>query len=242
MDFLLNSELISDELITFILRLSLIVLLSGLIGLEREFKNHPAGLRTHILVGVGACLLMLLSLFGFQDYIYENLQTTYDPSRIPSYVISGIGFLGAGTIMVQGGVTVKGLTTAASIWTVAGLGLVVGAGMYLEAVLVTIIIITTLLFLDKLEDKIFKKKNKLQNQYFVSIVIDSEKNDLAMINHLLSDKKIQVIKFNMKHHNSNNLTTYTFRIKAPNTLNYMDITELLQTLPSLHKLSVDLQN
>lgn len=229
-------------MITFILRISLIVLLSGLIGLEREFKNHPAGLRTHILVGVGSCLLMLLSLFGFQDYIYANVQTTYDPSRIPSYVVSGIGFLGAGTIMVQGGVTVKGLTTAASIWTVAGLGLVVGAGMYFEALLVTIIIITTLLFLDKLEEKVFKKKNKLQNQYLISIVINKEDTELATIYHLLTEKDIKVLKFNMKYHNSNDLITYTLKIKAPNTLNYMTLTELLQTLPSLHKLQIDSQN
>lgn len=234
-------HLLSNELITFILRLSLIVFLSGLIGLEREFKNHPAGLRTHILVGVGACLLMLLSLFGFQDYIYENMQSTYDPSRIPSYVISGIGFLGAGTIMVQGGVTVKGLTTAASIWTVAALGLVIGAGMYLEGILVTFIIITTLLFLDKVEDKVFKKKNKLQQQYFVSIVVDKEKTTLNLINKLFGEHEIKVQKFNMKTQTTNKLITYTFKIKAPSNLSYIEITEVLQKIPSLQKVQVDTQ-
>lgn len=92
-------------------------------------NNHSAGFRTHILVGVGSCLMMLMSLYGFSSLIdtYGNIR--FDPARIPSYVISGIGFLGAGTIIVYGG-TIRGLTTAASIWTVAGLGLVVGLGMY----------------------------------------------------------------------------------------------------------------
>ncbi|MDV2887538.1 MgtC/SapB family protein, partial [Alkalihalophilus pseudofirmus] len=125
--------------------------------------------------------------------------TRYDPSRIPSYVVPGIGFLGAGTILIHGGVTVKGLTTAASIWTVAGLGLVVGVGMYFEAVLATIIIITTLLFLDKLETKLeslFKKSDASQKNYLISIIINREKDNLARINQLLLDKKIEVQKFN----------------------------------------------
>ncbi len=93
---------LSPEFMIVIKRILLIVLLSGLIGLERESKNHPAGLRTHILVGVGSCLLMLLSIYGFQPFLDEHPELNgFDPSRIPSYVISGIGFLGAGTILVH---------------------------------------------------------------------------------------------------------------------------------------------
>ncbi|MHC8522914.1 MgtC/SapB family protein [Rossellomorea sp. H39__3] len=143
---------LSPEFMIVIKRILLIVLLSGLIGLERESKNHPAGLRTHILVGVGSCLLMLLSIYGFQPFLDEHPELNgFDPSRIPSYVISGIGFLGAGTILVHRGVTVRGLTTAASIWVVAGLGLVVGIGMHYEAIFTTAIIVLTLLFLTRAE-------------------------------------------------------------------------------------------
>jgi len=178
---------ITSEMMTIVVRLTLIVLLSGIIGFERELKNHPAGLRTHILVGVGSCLLMLLSLFGFESYLAINPQVTrYDPSRIPSYVVSGIGFLGAGTIMTHGA-TVKGLTTAASIWTVAGLGLVVGVGMYFESVLVTVIIITTLLFLDKLEMKLgtIFKNDKFKEQYMITLVLGKGNNHLTEINKIL---------------------------------------------------------
>src|SRR5699024_6177927 len=132
--------LISDHFNIMMIRILTALVLSGLIGFERELKNHSAGFRTHILVGVGACLMMLLSLYGFEAFIelYDNIR--FDPARIPSYVISGIGFLGAGTIIVNG-MTIRGLTTAASIWTVAGLGLVVGAGMYAAAVFTTFIIL-----------------------------------------------------------------------------------------------------
>ncbi len=239
-------NILNHEMFIIIVRLSLIVLLSGLIGFEREFKNHPAGLRTHILVGVGACLLMLLSLFGFEDFINSHLQTTrYDPSRIPSYVVSGIGFLGAGTILIHGGVTVKGLTTAASIWTVAGLGLVVGVGMYFEAVLATIIIITTLLFLDKLETKLeslFKKSDASQKNYLISIIINREKDNLARINQLLLDKKIEVQKFNMENNDwDDSVVKYTFKVKTPHTISHIELMENLQGLNNIQKVQVESQ-
>ncbi|GGJ93378.1 transporter [Lentibacillus kapialis] len=157
-DFL--NELIGDHFNIIMLRIVIALILSGLIGFERELKNHSAGFRTHILVGVGACLMMLLSLYGFDTLIqaYDNIR--FDPARIPSYVISGIGFLGAGTIIVNG-ITIRGLTTAASIWTVAGLGLVVGSGMYAAAVFTTFIILLSLIFLNNFE-KLFRRKKPYQ--------------------------------------------------------------------------------
>jgi len=139
-----------EDFLTIIIRLFIAFLLSGIIGFEREWNNHSAGFRTHILVGVGACLMMLLSIFGFIEFIerYDNVR--FDPARIPSYVISGIGFLGAGTIIVYGG-TIRGLTTAASIWAVAGIGLVVGAGMYGPALVTTLIILLSLVVLNNFE-------------------------------------------------------------------------------------------
>ncbi|SFB33654.1 putative Mg2+ transporter-C (MgtC) family protein [Lentibacillus halodurans] len=150
-------ELVGDHFIIIIIRILIALVLSGLIGFERELKNHSAGFRTHILVGVGSCLMMLLSLYGFEQFIEGYDTVRFDPARIPSYVISGIGFLGAGTIIVHG-MAIRGLTTAASIWTVAGLGLVVGAGMYAAAVFTTFIILLSLVFLNNFE-KLFRKGN-----------------------------------------------------------------------------------
>lgn len=148
-------QIFGNHFIVIMIRVLIALILSGLIGFERELKNHSAGFRTHILVGVGSCLMMLLSLYGFEDVINDSNNIRFDPARIPSYVISGIGFLGAGTIMVNG-MTIRGLTTAASIWAVAGLGLVVGVGMYATAVFTTLVILLSLVFLNNFE-KLFKK-------------------------------------------------------------------------------------
>ena len=151
-------EIMGENFSVIVLRLFVALLLSGIIGFEREWNRHSAGFRTHILVGVGASLMMSLSLYGFIDFIerYDNIR--FDPARIPSYVISGIGFLGAGTIIVYGG-TIRGLTTAASIWAVAGIGLVVGAGMYGPAIVATFIILISLVVLNNWE-KLFPSQRK----------------------------------------------------------------------------------
>lgn len=157
MDYI-TQEILTDEFLTMCLRILIALILSGLIGLERGLSNHSAGFRTHILVGIGSCLMMLLSLYGFEEFItnYDNVR--FDPARIPSYVISGIGFLGAGTIIVNG-MAIRGLTTAASIWTVSGLGLVVGAGMYSIAILTTLVILLSLVFLNNFESNFKKATN-----------------------------------------------------------------------------------
>lgn len=109
--------------------------LASVIGLEREFRQKAAGLRTHTLVGVGAALFMLVSKYGFFDVIETN-RVVVDPSRVAAQIVSGIGFLGAGMILVRRG-DVKGLTTAASIWLTAGVGAATGAGLTLLAAVTT---------------------------------------------------------------------------------------------------------
>jgi len=121
-------------------RLLLAALLGGIIGLERESLNRPAGLRTHTIVSLGAALIMQVSLS----------LTGGDPGRIAAQVISGIGFLGAGTILREGS-SVRGLTTAASLWVVAGIGLAVGSGLYLAAVVASVLVVFTLAGLGRLE-------------------------------------------------------------------------------------------
>lgn len=156
----LTQEILNQEFLTMCLRIFIALILSGLIGLERGLNNHSAGFRTHILVGIGSCLMMLLSLYGFEEFMSDHDNVRFDPARIPSYVISGIGFLGAGTIIVNG-MAIRGLTTAASIWTVAGLGLVVGAGMYSIAILTTLVILLSLVFLNNFESHFKKAKDSV---------------------------------------------------------------------------------
>lgn len=123
--------------------------LGGLVGLEREWSNHAAGLRTHILVCIGSAAIMLLSIYGFSEFV-DEVNVRMDPARLAAQVISGIGFLGAGTIL-RTGFTVSGLTTAASIWVVAAIGLCVGAGFFYVAVLSTILVLLSLFVLNRME-------------------------------------------------------------------------------------------
>jgi putative Mg2+ transporter-C (MgtC) family protein len=140
-----------------IVRLLLAAGLGSLIGAERERLVWAAGLRTHMLVSVGACLFMIVSAFGFADII-NNYHIILDPSRIAAQVVSGIGFLGAGSILLRGDV-VRGLTTAASLWTVAAIGLAVGGGLYIEAVAATAIILVILAGIKPLEDWLQRRNN-----------------------------------------------------------------------------------
>lgn len=137
-----------------IIRLTLSVLLSGLIGLERQLRRRTAGLRTHILVCLGSCLIMLTSLYVFD--IYKNI-VPLDPARIAAGVITGIGFLGAGAIMREQS-EIRGLTTAASLWVVAGIGLAIGVGFFSAGIFTAILTLVTLLFLRRLEGMMLLRK------------------------------------------------------------------------------------
>lgn len=138
-----------------VLRLLLAAALGSLIGAERERLVWAAGLRTHMLVSVGACLFMIVSAFAFFDILGTH-NVVLDPSRIAAQVVSGIGFLGAGSILLRGEV-VRGLTTAASLWTVAAIGLAVGGGLYVEAVAATVIILVILAGIKPLEERYQKR-------------------------------------------------------------------------------------
>lgn len=135
-----------------IFRLTLSAFAGGLVGMEREANNRPAGLRTHILVAVGACLIMMVSMFGFGG---EG-----DPARLAAQVVSGIGFLGAGTIMTKGN-NVRGLTTAASLWVCGGIGLAIGNGYYVGGLATVSIVLFTLVSLGFVEKRLFKKKFRI---------------------------------------------------------------------------------
>lgn len=134
-----------------VLRITVAFFLGGILGLERGLKQRPAGLRTHMLVCVGACMIMLTN-----QYIYQVFGTG-DPVRMGAQVVSGIGFLGAGTIMVTKHSQIKGLTTAAGLWATAAVGLATGIGFYEASVMGTIVIVLTLTVLSVLDNKMHKK-------------------------------------------------------------------------------------
>lgn len=137
-------------------RLILAAILGAVIGIEREIKNRAAGFRTHIIVSVGACLIMLIGIDGIGEF---SSDTARDTARIAGQVVSGIGFLGAGTILQKKN-GVSGLTTAATLWLSGAIGLAVGIGYYEGAIIATVICLITLVSLKGISDLINKKTTK----------------------------------------------------------------------------------
>ena len=137
---------VTPDIGTFDIAVRLLVAagLSGAIGAERELRERAAGLRTHMLVGVGAALFTLVSAYAWGDFVFDRSRgTALDPTRIAAQIVTGIGFLGAGAIIRQG-LSVRGLTTAAGLWVAAAIGMAAGAGFYAAAILTTAIVLVGL--------------------------------------------------------------------------------------------------
>lgn len=183
---LLLSKVISSLYI--FVRLIIAAILGGIIGLEREKLNRPAGVRTHMIVCLGSCLIMLLG-----EYMHR-IDNTIDITRLGAQVVSGIGFLGAGAIL-KDGFSVRGLTTAATLWVVACVGLSVGGGFYSAGILTTIIVYSSLHFLG------FTTKKGLRKN--ISVYVESLDNTINNLQDFLTDNGLEVVDIglvdNIKH-------------------------------------------
>lgn len=171
MDLILSNLYIS-------IRLIISAILGGIIGLEREKLNRPAGVRTHMIVCLGSCLIMLLG-----EYMHR-IDNTIDITRLGAQVVSGIGFLGAGAIL-KDGFSVRGLTTAATLWVVACVGLAIGGGFYSAGILTTIIVYSSLHFLG------FTTKKGLRKN--VSVFVESLDNTINNLQDFLIDNGLEVV-------------------------------------------------
>ena len=171
-------------------RLILAAVLSGAIGFEREFHGRAAGFRTHILLCIGSTLVMLTSMHVFDVYAGK---ASVDPSRIAAGVITGIGFLGAGTIMHSRS-AVRGLTTAASLWVVAGIGLAVGSGLYYASALTTILTIVALFLFSRLEHAMIRK------DWYRTIVVETREgiDQLKNIREIIGEFRSDITDFEVE--------------------------------------------
>ncbi|MDP8233202.1 MAG: MgtC/SapB family protein [Candidatus Saelkia tenebricola] len=190
------------ENVVILYKLVLVSVLSGLIGLERETHGRAAGFRTHILVGIGSCLIMLTSV-----YMYSVYGNSADPSRIAAQVVSGIGFLGAGTI-IRFRASIRGLTTAASLWAVAGIGLAIGVGLYLPAIFTTIIILIVLFLLAGIEKKLLRKSLYKTLQ----VETTGEIHLLEKIRSILSEYNVEIKDFEVSLKDKEHIT-YIIELK-----------------------------
>ena len=183
----------------FVLRLFIAGILGSIIGLDREYRAKEAGYRTHFLVSLGSALIMIVSQYGF-DEVLQKPGMDLDPSRIAAQVVTGIGFIGAGTIILHKQI-VRGLTTAAGIWATSGIGLAIGAGMYTLGISATIL---TLIGLEALS-LIFKSVG------MKSSIVEFSTNNKETLNRLskkFNSKNFLIVSFQMNEKNIGDTTTY----------------------------------
>jgi putative Mg2+ transporter-C (MgtC) family protein len=176
-----------------IIRLATAAILGGIVGLERERLEWAAGLRTHMLVCVGSALIMIVSAFGFAD-VLGTPHVELDPSRIAAQVVSGIGFLGAGTILFLRQEVIRGLTTAASLWTVAGIGLAVGGGLYIAAITTTVLVVLILAVIRPLERRLFRRDHVKR----IIVLVDRQAVSLLQMQNELEAHGIYVKHISLK--------------------------------------------
>lgn len=182
----------------FILRVFIAAILGAIIGFEREYRAKEAGVRTHFLVAMGSALFMILSQYGFGDML-DAPSISLDPSRIASQVVTGIGFIGAGTIIFQKHM-IKGLTTAAGLWVTSAIGLACGAGMYLLATTATLLVLICL-------ETIYFILHRFGSRN-ISVTISTDKRDkISRVLNRLRDDAVEIDSYEMKEQQSANGTT-----------------------------------
>jgi putative Mg2+ transporter-C (MgtC) family protein len=170
-----------------ILRLVLAAILGSIVGLERQRLDWAAGLRTHMMVCVGSALAIIVSAYGFNDVLVPG-KVVLDPSRVAAQVVSGIGFLGAGTILFLRHEVIRGLTTAAGLWTVACVGLAVGSGLYAAAIIATVLALIILGLLKPLEKYLFSRRQ----QRVITLVINRQQTSLELIEQAVNKEKLDL--------------------------------------------------
>lgn len=216
-------------------RLLLAAFLGSLIGLERERLLWAAGIRTHMMVCVGACLIMIVSAFGFSDILGTD-HVTLDPSRIAAQVVSGIGFLGAGAILLRGDI-VRGLTTAASIWTVAGIGLAAGSGLYLAAISTTILILIILVVIKPIKEKL---KEKAGNTHVLKVTAKHGQMSMNLMQQTIKERTQHIKQFTIEPSDIADYDHVTITLSMVTKLTAQEIMEELRKLPCVTELTGDI--
>ncbi|SHE73093.1 MgtC/SapB family protein [Clostridium fallax] len=214
------------------LRLIVAGILAGAIGLEREIRSKEAGFRTHFLVGVGSALIMIVSKYGFFDVISYN-HIGLDPSRIAAQVISGVGFLGAGTIIIEKKI-VRGLTTAAGIWATAGIGITIGSGLYKLAIFSTLLVLVGLELLQRLF--------KYQLTKILDVNIKLSTNSSLDVLKVLQENKSTVLSYKCDKLKDNDNIHYLIECKLKTKMSNDNslLLENIQKLPNV--LSINIEN
>lgn len=219
--------------LSVMIKILLAALAGGIIGFEREIHGRPAGLRTHLLVTVGSCLMMIISeaFYLKYDHLTVDSAVRLDPSRTAAQIIAGIGFLGAGVILKEG-VNVRGLTTAASLWVVAGLGMAFGMGLFGPAAITTVLAFFSLFFLKKLEP-VIKKDRYL----FLTVVAGSDKDIYAELERIFREQNLRITDFSSCLDLGSGEVVHDFILTQHRRRMGRELTSVIASLPGIKKIS-----
>ncbi|WP_305045876.1 MgtC/SapB family protein [Geoalkalibacter sp.] len=219
-----------------LIKILLAALVGGAIGLEREKHGRPAGLRTHLLVSVGACLMMIISEAFFLKYGGFDGQTTplrLDPSRVAAQIVTGIGFLGAGVIIKEG-LSIRGLTTAASLWLVAGLGMAFGAGIVGPGIIAAGVALFGLIALKRLEPIIRK------DRYLHLIVTAGTSPDIyPELERVFAEKNLRIHDIGSTYDLQHQSVVYRFIITQHRQRIGRELTAAIATIPGITKITFE---
>lgn len=218
--------------VQIILRILVGALLGAVIGFERERDSQPAGLRTHMILVVGATLAMVLSVN--LGYLFARPGTPADPARLAAQVISGIGFLGAGAIL-RYGFNVKGLTTATSLWTMAIVGMAVGAGYYLVSVFTTALMLVVLALLNVIEKRFVRKPISC----FITIQADYRKGVVKSIRKIVQEFSEELVSFNIQKHVKNKRLRIQVMTRISRDKKLEELVETLSDVEGVRNLKVE---
>lgn len=216
-----------------LLRLVVALILGALVGIERERGERAAGLRTHALVCLGSCLIMITSTYGFQSVV-GKAGFDVDPSRVAAQVVSGIGFLGAGTILLRKEI-VRGLTTAAAIWVVAGIGLAVGGGLYLPAVETTVGALVVLAIFRPIERKFFAHRRI----HRVVVEVHPQTGQMTAIRNALAQAHVEFRAINIKPTIMGSIDRVELECSALSVGQLSELIDNLRQIPGLVSITHD---
>lgn len=222
----LNNEL---SVVEIIIRIVLAMLFGGIVGLDRSLKNRPAGMRTHMLVCVGSCIIMMTNLYAY------NVFTGVEPVRMGAQVVSGIGFLGAGTIMISYNKKVTGLTTAASLWTSAALGLSVGIGFYWGAIIGGFAVFIAINLLYSLDNKIINSKRHID--IYVEL---AEGYRLGEFIAKINEKGLQITEIQLDRGSNNGryITGFLGSLKSNKEMDLEEVKNFITSLKEVEFLNI----
>lgn len=216
-------ELREVTYLAVVLRIFAAVIVGGVLGLERGMKNRPAGLRTYMLVCVGACVIMLTN-----QYIYQVFGSG-DPVRMGAQVVSGIGFLGAGTIIVTRRNQIKGLTTAAGLWSAAGVGLALGVGFYEAAIAGAVAVFAVITLLQKMDNKLHRRSRRLEAYIELSTI------SLGDFLRTMREADIEVsdVQRESGEEETDGVRAYVATLKGRKRLNHTELMEKVLAIPGV---------